>query len=50
MSNSPKHPDNSSDNPVATYFEAHKEGPGIWKWRHYFDIYHRHFGGLSERR
>ncbi len=28
--------------PLETYFENHKEGPGIWKWTHYFDIYHRH--------
>jgi Methyltransferase domain len=25
------------------FFESHTEGPGIWKWRHYFEIYHRHF-------
>jgi hypothetical protein len=25
------------------FFEAHKKGHGIWKWNHYFDIYHRHF-------
>ena len=25
------------------YFDANTEGPGIWKWRHYFDIYERHF-------
>jgi len=24
------------------YFDAHTTGPGIWKWRHYFDIYERH--------
>jgi Methyltransferase domain len=24
------------------YFDAHTEGPGIWKWRHYFPIYERH--------
>ena len=24
------------------YFDAHLEGPGIWKWRHYFGIYERH--------
>src|SRR5262245_53430244 len=23
-------------------FENRSKGPGIWKWRHYFDIYHRH--------
>src|SRR4051812_37025174 len=24
------------------YFDAHTEGPGIAKWRHYFPIYERH--------
>ena len=32
----------SAENPLERYFDAHREGPGIWKWRHYFDIYHRH--------
>ena len=27
---------------LETYFDSHREGPGIWKWRHYFDIYDRH--------
>lgn len=30
-------------NPLLDYFNAHTEGPGLWKWLHYFDIYHRHF-------
>jgi SAM-dependent methyltransferase len=30
-------------NPLWDYFQNHKEGPGIWKWEHYFDVYHRHF-------
>jgi hypothetical protein len=30
-------------NPLAVYFDGVTTGPGIWKWRHYFDIYHRHF-------
>jgi hypothetical protein len=30
-------------NPLRAYFDAHTEGPGIWKSHHYFDIYHRHF-------
>lgn len=30
-------------NPLSEYFDARVEGRGIWKWRHYFDIYHRHF-------
>jgi hypothetical protein len=30
-------------NPLRQYFDNNTEGPGIWKWTHYFDIYHRHF-------
>lgn len=29
-------------NPLRSYFESHHEGRGIYKWLHYFDIYHRH--------
>ena len=29
-------------NPLAQFFEGHLSGPGIWKWRHYFEMYHRH--------
>ncbi len=29
-------------NPLREFFDARKEGRGIWKWLHYFDIYHRH--------
>ena len=28
--------------PLESFFDAHLSGRGIWKWRHYFDIYHRH--------
>ena len=28
---------------LETYFDAHTEGPGIWKWRHYLRAYERHF-------
>jgi hypothetical protein len=31
-------------NPLEAYVDSHLEGPGLWKWRHYFDIYHRHLG------
>lgn len=34
---------------LEAFFDARSEGPGIWKWRHYFDIYHRHFNGLRQR-
>jgi Methyltransferase domain len=38
-----------SANPLKSYFDAHKEGRGIWKWIHYFDIYHRHFSRFIGR-
>jgi hypothetical protein len=30
------------DNPLWQYFQNHHEGPGVWKWEHYFPVYHRH--------
>jgi len=30
-------------NPLAEYFDALDEGPGVWKWLHYFEHYHHHF-------
>jgi hypothetical protein len=30
-------------NPLWKYFSEYKEGPGIWKFNHYFDNYERHF-------
>ena len=36
-------------NPILSYFNAHREGPGIFKWMHYFDIYHRHFSKFIGR-
>jgi len=41
-------PDQS--NPLRLFFDAHTEGPGIWKWRHYFDIYDRHLGRFRGRK
>jgi hypothetical protein len=32
----------AADNPLAEYFSGH-QGRLISKWRHYFEIYHRHF-------
>jgi cephalosporin hydroxylase len=32
----------SESNPLEAFFDARIEGHGIWKWRHYFEIYHRH--------
>jgi hypothetical protein len=31
---------------LEAYFDAHTEGPGIWKWQHFFDIYDRHLERL----
>lgn len=48
---SPPEPAESAreDNPLLNYFNAHTEGPGLWKWLHYFDIYHRHFSKFRGR-
>lgn len=32
----------SASNPLEEHFDAVTDGPGIWKWRHYFEVYHRH--------
>jgi hypothetical protein len=39
----------SSANPLWDYFQSHNDGRGIWKWEHYFDIYHRHFARFVGR-
>jgi hypothetical protein len=36
-------------NPLLSYFNAHREGAGIWKWKHYFDIYQRYFNKFVGR-
>ena len=36
-------------NPLKEYFENHTEGHGIWKWRHYFEIYQHHFAKFVGR-
>lgn len=36
-------------NPLRAYFDGNTEGPGIWKWLHYFDAYHRHFAKFIGR-
>lgn len=46
----PAGPHPSSRNPLCEYFQNHTEGPGIWKWEHYFDIYHRHFAKFIGRK
>ena len=35
-------PATSATNPLQEYFDSHAQGRGIWKWRHYFEVYHRH--------
>jgi hypothetical protein len=40
---------NLKANPLKEYFDAHREGRGIWKWEHYFDIYHTHFSRFVGR-
>ncbi len=39
----------TAPNPLRAYFDAHTAGRGIWKWNHYFDIYHRHFARFRGR-
>lgn len=36
-------PPRDGANPLRAYFDSVAHGRGIWKWLHYFDIYHRHF-------
>jgi hypothetical protein len=39
----------ATDNPLRDFFNARKSGPGIWKWLHYFDIYHEHLNAFRGR-
>jgi hypothetical protein len=41
--NQPVEETSPAPNPLREYFDAHQTGPGILKWSHYFDLYHRHF-------
>src|ERR1700733_14666478 len=36
-------------NPLRLYFDEIREGPGVWKWLHYFEIYHRHLAKFVGR-
>jgi len=40
----------TSRNTLWEYFQNYQEGPGIWKWEHYFDIYQRHFAKFVGRK
>jgi 23S rRNA U2552 (ribose-2'-O)-methylase RlmE/FtsJ len=42
LANAPTLPQRSR-NTLEQFFDARTEGRGIWKWRHYFEIYDRHF-------
>jgi len=37
-------------NALEEYFDSNTEGPGIWKWRHYFDIYDHHLAKFVGKR
>ena len=39
----------SPPGPLHTYFEGNIEGPGIYKWTHYFEIYERHFARFRDK-
>src|SRR5260370_37683430 len=36
-------------NPLRAHFLSVTAGHGIWKWHHYFDIYHKHFAKFRNR-
>ena len=36
-------------NAIEAYFDLHTDGPGIWKWRHYFAVYERHLAKFVGR-
>jgi hypothetical protein len=36
-------PGDQEDNPLLAYLEDNGDGRVVHRWRHYFDIYHRHF-------
>src|SRR5215204_1316092 len=36
-------------NPLERYFHEHASGPMIFKWSHYFSIYHRHLSKFINR-
>jgi hypothetical protein len=38
----------NEENPLRKYVRSRNAGPGIWKWDHYFDIYHRHFAKFRD--
>jgi len=48
----PQHAQASAEaapNPMRDYFDRHAEGPGVQKWLHYFEVYHRHLAKFVGR-
>ena len=43
------HDGNVNQNDLQIFFDNHRNGNGIWKWSHYFDIYNRHFCKYRDR-
>ena len=36
-------------NPLREFFDSRRpDQPGIWKWDHYFDAYHRHLSKFNK--
>jgi len=45
----PSETNGQARNPLYDYFQNNNQGPGIWKWEHYFEIYQRHFSHMENR-
>jgi hypothetical protein len=45
----PAAPAPSAGNPLEVYFDGVTAGPGVWKWRHYSEIYHTHLSRFVGR-
>lgn len=41
--------ENNAESPLAAYFDRYSQGPGIWKWRHYLELYHRHLAKFIDQ-
>jgi hypothetical protein len=39
----------SPQNDLQRYFDDTHSGPGIWKWKHYFEVYDRHFSKFRNK-
>jgi hypothetical protein len=35
--------------PLQQFFDARREGAGVWKWRQYFPVYHKHLARFRAR-